>query len=67
MHRIVRALLSAAAAALSATIVLVGLAAGPAQAMNYDSVPLSAWAYTDKAQPSTPDPNPSGDYLIGSS
>jgi hypothetical protein len=67
MHRTVRALLSAAAAALSATTVLVGLAASPAQAMNYDSLPLSAWTYTDKAQPSTPDPKPSGDYLIGSS
>jgi hypothetical protein len=67
MHRTVRALLSAATAALGATTVFVGLAASPAQAMNYDSVPLKAWAYTDKAQPSTPDPNPSGDYLIGSS
>jgi hypothetical protein len=67
MHRTVRALLSAAAAALSATTVLVGLTAGPAHAMNYDSLPLSAWAYTDKVQPSTPEPDPSGDYLIGSS
>jgi hypothetical protein len=67
MHRTLRALLSAAAAALSATTVLVGLAAGPAQAQSYDSLPLKAWAYTDKAQPSTADSNPSGDYLIGSS
>jgi hypothetical protein len=67
MHRTVRALLSAAAAALSATTVLVGLNAGPAQAMNYDSAPVTSWAYIDKANPSTPSPNPSGDYLIGSS
>jgi hypothetical protein len=67
MHRTVRALLSAAAAALSATTVLVGLAAGPAQANNYGSLPLTAWAYTDKARPSTPDPNPSGDFRIGGS
>lgn len=67
MHRTVRALLSAAVAALSATTVLVGLSAGPAQAETYDHVPLTAWSYTDKAQPSTPNPDPSGDFLIGSS
>jgi hypothetical protein len=67
MHRTVRALLSAAVAALSATTVLVGLQAGPAQAETYGNVPLSAWSYTDKAQPSTPNPDPSGDFLIGSS
>lgn len=67
MHRTLRALLSAAAAALSATTVLVGLAADPALAQNYDTLSPTAWAHTDKAQPSTPDPNPSGDYLIGSS
>jgi hypothetical protein len=48
MHRIVRALLSAAAAALSATTVLVAVAGSPAQAQTYGSLPLSAWAYTDK-------------------
>jgi hypothetical protein len=63
MHRTVRTLLAAAVA----TTVLVGLAAAPAQAMNYDTVPLAGWAYTDQAQPSTPEANPSGDYLIGSS
>lgn len=67
MHRSVRALLSAAVAALSATTVLVGLPAGPAQAETYGNVPLSAWSYTDKAQPSTPNPDPSGDFLIGNS
>lgn len=67
MHRTVRALLAAATAALSATTVLVGLAAGPAQAMNYDSLPLVGWTYTDKAQPTTTNPQPSGDYLIGTS
>jgi hypothetical protein len=51
MHRTVRALVSAAAAALSATTVLVGLTTSPAQAMNYDSAPLIAWAYTDRANP----------------
>jgi hypothetical protein len=66
MHRTVRALLSAATAALSATTVLVGLTTGPAQAQNYDSLPLIAWAHTDKAEPTTPKPNPEGDYLIGS-
>jgi hypothetical protein len=67
MHFARRAFLSAAAAALTATTVLVGLTPGAAEAMTYDSVPLSAWAYTDKAQPSTPNTNPSGDFLIGSS
>lgn len=67
MHRTVRALLSAAAAALSATTVLVAVAGSPAQAQTYGSLPLSAWSYTDKAQPSTPEPSPSGNYLIGSS
>ncbi|WP_127503051.1 hypothetical protein [Actinoplanes solisilvae] len=67
MHRTIRALLSAAAAALSASTVLVGLTAGPAQAQNYDNLPLTSWAYPDKAQPSTPKPNPEGDFLIGSS
>ncbi|MBW6439247.1 hypothetical protein KZ829_36545 [Actinoplanes hulinensis] len=67
MHRTVRALLSAAVAALSATTVLVGLPAAPAQAANYGQLPLSAWSYTDRAQPTTPNPNPAGDFLIGSS
>ncbi|GIF11664.1 hypothetical protein [Actinoplanes teichomyceticus] len=66
MHRCVRALLAAAAATLSATTVLAGLAT-PAQAMNYDSADLTTWTYLDKARPSTPNPNPSGDYLIGTS
>ncbi|GAA0461788.1 hypothetical protein Ade02nite_16400 [Paractinoplanes deccanensis] len=65
MHRTVRTFLAAAAAALSATTVIVGLAFAPAQAMNYDSVPLSARSYTDKAQASAPNPDPSGDFLIG--
>jgi hypothetical protein len=67
MHRTVRSLLSAAVAALSATTVLAGLSAGPAQAETYGNVPLSTWSYTDQAQPSTPNPDPSGDYLLGSS
>ncbi|MBL7261081.1 hypothetical protein [Paractinoplanes lichenicola] len=67
MNRTVRALLSAAAATLTATTVLVGLATGPAQAETYGSVPLKGWSYVDKAQPSTPNPDPDGDYLIGSS
>nr|WP_221375115.1 hypothetical protein [Actinoplanes polyasparticus] len=67
MHRTVRALLSAAVAALSTTTVLIGVSAGPAHAENYGSLPLTAWAYTDKAQPSTPKPAPQGDFLIGSS
>ncbi|MET8147586.1 hypothetical protein ACIBSW_06635 [Actinoplanes sp. NPDC049668] len=66
MHRTLRTLLSAAAAALSASTALVGLTASPALAENYDTLSPTAWAYTDKAQPSTPDTNPSGDYLIGS-
>jgi len=67
MHRNLRALLSAAIAALSVTTVLVGLSAGPAQAETYGNVPLRTWSYTDKAQPSTPNPDPSGDFLLGSS
>jgi hypothetical protein len=67
MHRTVRALLSAAAAAVSATTVLVGVSAAPAQAQTYGDVPLTSWTYTDKAQPATPNPNPSGDFLIGTS
>ena len=63
MHRTVRALLSAAVAALSATTVLVGLTTGPAQAETYGSVPLKTWSYVDKAQPSTPNPDPAGDFL----
>ncbi|MBO3736763.1 hypothetical protein [Actinoplanes flavus] len=66
MHRTVRALLSAAVAALSATTVLAGLPAAPAQAATYGSLPLTAWSYTDRAQPATPNPNPAGDFLIGS-
>ncbi|MEV4347099.1 hypothetical protein AB0J83_21800 [Actinoplanes sp. NPDC049596] len=65
MHRTVRALLSAATAALSATIVLVGLSPAAAQAQTYGNVPLTAWTYTDQAQPTTTNPNPAGDFLIG--
>jgi hypothetical protein len=67
MHRTVRALLSAAAAAVSATTVLVGVSPAPARAQTYGDVPLTSWTYTDKAQPTTPNPNPSGDFLIGTS
>jgi hypothetical protein len=65
MHRTVRALLSAAAAAVSATTFLVGISPAPAQAQTYGDVPLTSWTYTDKAQPATPNPNPAGDFLIG--
>jgi hypothetical protein len=65
MHRTVRALLSAAAAAVSATTFLVGVTGSPAQAANYGDVPIASWTYTDKARPTTPNPNPSGDFLIG--
>ncbi|GAB2604893.1 hypothetical protein Aab01nite_78680 [Paractinoplanes abujensis] len=66
MNRTLRALLSATAAALVTATVLVGLPAGPAQAQTYGSLPLKAWSYIDRAQPATPNPDPSGDFLIGS-
>ncbi|MEV6346468.1 hypothetical protein [Actinoplanes sp. NPDC051851] len=64
LHRI-RRLLAVSAAALLATTVLVGLAADPAQAQTYGSLPLLGWAYTDSADPSTPHPDPAGNFLIG--
>jgi hypothetical protein len=67
MHRTVRALLSAAAAAVSATTFLVAVSGSPAQAANYGDVPITSCTYTDKARPTTPNPNPSGDFLIGTS
>ncbi|MEU4622348.1 hypothetical protein AB0G04_20575 [Actinoplanes sp. NPDC023801] len=67
MHRTVRALLSADVAAVSTSTFLVGVPAAPAQAANYGDVPLTFWSYTDKARPATPNPNPSGDFLIGTS
>lgn len=66
MQRFRRALSCAAVVALG-TVTAVTASAQPAQAMNYTSAGLSAWTYTDSAQPTTPKPNPSGDALIGTS
>ncbi|GLY07917.1 hypothetical protein [Actinoplanes sp. NBRC 101535] len=65
MLRSLRALSAAVAAALCATTVLIGVTAGPAQAETYGNLPRT-WTFTDRATPSTPNPDPAGNYLIGS-
>ncbi|MFC7535010.1 hypothetical protein [Actinoplanes sp. GCM10030250] len=61
-----KSMLSATVLALS-TAAVVTVTAQPAQAQTYTSAPLTAWAYTDAARPTTADPNPSGDAPIGAS
>jgi hypothetical protein len=63
MHRLKRVLLCAAIA-VPTSLVVVGFGQS-AQAMNYTSAGLTAWAYTDSAQPAVPAPDPDGYPRIG--
>jgi hypothetical protein len=49
-------------------VVVLGIVgvAQPAQAMNYSAAPLTSWAFTDSAAPSTPSAQPAGAAPLGS-
>ncbi|WP_250029288.1 hypothetical protein [Paractinoplanes maris] len=64
MHILKRALLCAAVAT-TGSIVAVGAAGQPAQAMNYTAATLTAWTWTDSGEPAAVTVNPAGDAPVG--
>ncbi|GAA2571588.1 hypothetical protein GCM10010435_52430 [Winogradskya consettensis] len=65
MNHARRALFTAVVTALGSAVVVAGVA-DPALAVNSTGAALTAWTYTDSAQPGATAVNPSGDAPIGS-